>query len=245
MRCRRDGFTLIELLVVIAIIAVLAALLFPIYEKGKEKAITTKCQAHQKELMAALLMYTHDYGGRLPFIQFLSYTDWAGTAAGRPDLHVVRLYEPYVKNTEIIYCPAKMGFAYNQCLYKPAPARLTDNNYRMQIAYDSSSKDRAGRLLSLVVRPGRTPAFFCAKRMSGKKGMRDTPGDWEDNGWGWVPSDIHVPAYFPNYHGNGANYAFLDGHVRWYPPAGNGYSMPINGIDYDGNGTIGDTRTMR
>ncbi len=138
-----------------------------------------------------------------------------------------------------------MAFAYNQCLYKPAPSRLNYANALMQIAYDSSSANRCGRLLSQVARPARTPAFFCAKRMGGKKDLRETPGDLPSNGWGWVPTDIFVPQYLPNYHSNGANYAFLDGHVRWYQPAGKGFCMPIEGIDYDGNGTVGSTTTMR
>lgn len=69
---RNKGFTLVELLVVIAIIAILAAILYPILTTAKENARTTKCQAHQKELVAALMLYTDAWGGRLPNIQFLS-----------------------------------------------------------------------------------------------------------------------------------------------------------------------------
>lgn len=239
------GFTLIELLVVIAIIAILAAILFPVYATAKLKANTAKCQAHQKELMAALLMYTDDYGGRLPFIQFLSYTDWQGRAAGRPDLGVVRLYEPYVKNFEIILCPALMAFAYNQCLYAPPSKNPARYSGRAEIYYDSTPAHRSGRLLQQVRLPGRTPAFFCAKRMAGKNNQRVTPGDLPDNGWGWVPSDIFVAAYMPNLHNGGANYAFLDGHCRWYQPAGGGFNMPVEGIDYDGNGSVGSDKLMR
>ena len=241
----RGGFTLIELLVVIAVIAILAALLLPVYLTGKQQSITAKCQIHQKKLMAALLMYTDDYGGRLPFIQFLTYTDWGGQAAGRPDLRVVRLYEPYVKNFDIILCPALMAYAYNQCLYTPLPKTLQRYGGIAEISYDSSPKKRSGRLLLDIPKPGRTPAFFCAKRMAGKNDQRATPGDVPDNGWGWVPSDITVADYLPNRHNGGANYAFLDGHCRWYRPAGYPFCMPIEGIDYDGSGSVGSDKIMR
>ena len=49
----------------------------------------------------------------------------------------------------------------------------------------------------------------------------------------------------PNNHNGGANYAFLDGHCRWYLPAGNGFYMPVEGIDYDGNGSTGSGYLMR
>lgn len=239
------GFTLVELLVVVVIIAILAAVLFPVYQTAKQNAQSTKCLAHEQELMAALLMYTQDWGGRLPFIQFLSCTDWAGTAAGRPDLGVTRLYEPYVHNFEIILCPADMAYAYNQCLYCPPSAKATYKGPRWEVYYDGAASHRCGRLLNEVRRPGRCPAFFCAKRMPGKKGRRDTPFELKDNGWGWVPSDIYVSDYMPNKHNNGANYAFLDGHCQWRPPAGNGFFMAVEGIDYDGNGSLGQGYCMR
>jgi prepilin-type N-terminal cleavage/methylation domain-containing protein/prepilin-type processing-associated H-X9-DG protein len=63
---KRRGFTLIELLVVIAIIAILAAILFPVYVKAKEMAQTTKCGAHGKQIGTSMLMYLDDNNGRFP-----------------------------------------------------------------------------------------------------------------------------------------------------------------------------------
>lgn len=241
----RLGFTLIELLVVVAVIAILAAFLYGSFIATKASSLTAKCQAHQKELAAALLMYADDYGGRLPFIQFLSYTDWQGRAAGRPDLGITRLYQPYVRNFDIILCPALMAFAYNQCLYAPAPATPNITHSNMEIAYDSTPAHRCGRLLNQIPLTSRTPAFFCAKRMAGKNGQRITPDGLPDNGWGWVPTDIRSADYLPNRHNGGSNYAFLDGHVAWFAPAGNGFYQPIRGLDYDGNGTTGTETIMR
>ena len=64
---RRRGFTLIELLVVIAIIAILAAILFPVFAKARAKARTATCQSNLKQLAMAITMYTGDYDGSGPF----------------------------------------------------------------------------------------------------------------------------------------------------------------------------------
>ena len=70
MHLKRRGFTLIELLVVIAIIAILAAILFPVFAKAREKARQTSCLSNLKQIGLATLQYVQDYGGRMP--QYLS-----------------------------------------------------------------------------------------------------------------------------------------------------------------------------
>ncbi len=67
---RRKGFTLIELLVVIAIIAILAAILFPVFARAREKARQTSCLSNLKQLSLGVLMYAQDYDERLPMLYF-------------------------------------------------------------------------------------------------------------------------------------------------------------------------------
>src|SRR5687768_8554940 len=71
VRRARGGFTLIELLVVIAIIAILAAILFPVFAQAREKARQATCQSNMKQIMTGILMYTQDYDETLPLGSYL------------------------------------------------------------------------------------------------------------------------------------------------------------------------------
>ena len=98
MSFRRRGFTLIELLVVIAIIAILAAILFPVFARAREKARQTSCASNLKNLGTAVLMYVQDYDEHFPLAAYAT-----------PTFDVVTwhdLTDPYAKNTAIWHCPS-------------------------------------------------------------------------------------------------------------------------------------------
>src|SRR5438045_8223435 len=78
-RTSHPGFTLIELLVVIAIIAILAAILFPVFAQARDKARGAACLSNVKQLATGLQMYTQDYDETLPH-QAGDYTDFLNTA---------------------------------------------------------------------------------------------------------------------------------------------------------------------
>ncbi|HPP74318.1 MAG TPA: prepilin-type N-terminal cleavage/methylation domain-containing protein [Armatimonadota bacterium] len=107
----RRGFTLIELLVVIAIIAILAAILFPVFLSAKERAQQTKCASNMKQLGTAIISYADDWNGITPYgwhlpsdPQFPNYmVPWA---KGTWRDHV----KPYVKSKGIFLCPAKTRY---------------------------------------------------------------------------------------------------------------------------------------
>ena len=100
MNIKKNGFTLIELLVVIAIIAILAAILFPVFAQAREKARSTNCLSNMKEIGTSIMMYTDDYDETYP-MSYLDKTAEGGTFAEWQDL----LY-PYIKNYKIFYCPS-------------------------------------------------------------------------------------------------------------------------------------------
>jgi prepilin-type N-terminal cleavage/methylation domain-containing protein/prepilin-type processing-associated H-X9-DG protein len=101
-RCSKGGFTLIELLVVIAIIAILAAILFPVFAHAREKGRQTACLSNMKQLSNAMLMYSEDYDGLFPPV------------IGRPSrgeqnvfrMSWMNILDPYVKNHQVFICPS-------------------------------------------------------------------------------------------------------------------------------------------
>ena len=124
----RTGFTLIELLVVIAIIAILAAMLFPVFAHARQKAEQTTCLSNIRQLAMAFLMYAQDYDGRMPFAyDYADDSSWESAW----DYHIdyttntysPGLLGPYTQAQEINACPMARsieswgrpysGYAYN------------------------------------------------------------------------------------------------------------------------------------
>lgn len=109
-RKRTSGFTLIELLVVIAIIAILAAILFPVFAKAKRQANLTNCGSQMKQIAMAMLAYSGDYSGRMPRIGTYNPSTGIGTIRSEDSVTcrynlMVQDLRPYVKNDGIYRCP--------------------------------------------------------------------------------------------------------------------------------------------
>ena len=101
-RARKSAFTLIELLVVIAIIAILAAILFPVFAQAREKARAISCLSNCKQTGLAYMMYVQDYDEITPLQNSPVVKDAAGNyAAGG---YWFRLIQPYVKNWQLMTC---------------------------------------------------------------------------------------------------------------------------------------------
>jgi prepilin-type N-terminal cleavage/methylation domain-containing protein/prepilin-type processing-associated H-X9-DG protein len=100
---RERGFTLIELLVVIAIIAILAAILFPVFAQAREKARQASCLSNTKQMGHALMMYCQDYD------ETIVMNGWSGNNGPRwPDL-----LQPYLKNDGVLLCPSASRSQFN------------------------------------------------------------------------------------------------------------------------------------
>jgi len=114
----KRGFTLIELLVVIAIIAILAAILFPVFAQAREKARQTVCLSNTKQIGLGLTMYVNDYDETFPRMDDCiapRTLPWLPTAVGCTGPYGQRINHykwqywiyPYVKNIDIFFCPSR------------------------------------------------------------------------------------------------------------------------------------------
>lgn len=197
---KRRGFTLIELLVVIAIIAILAAILFPVFARAREKARQTSCLSNLKQLGLGMVMYAQDYDETFPRMAFGGYLD-APPAPEDPTWNLrtqnglwyktwpTSIY-PYVKNIQLFRCPSTTytnnGIAYG------IPSRCIDKSG----AYVDFFADRSINLAQLV-KPSETI-------MIGEK-------------YGGNPQYILSSIYYcmRDDHNEGSNVAFTDGHAKW------------------------------
>jgi prepilin-type N-terminal cleavage/methylation domain-containing protein/prepilin-type processing-associated H-X9-DG protein len=114
-RGRSRGFTLIELLVVIAIIAILAAILFPVFARARENARRSSCLSNMKQIGLGLAQYVQDNDSVLP-------SDWTGASgfsSSNPNIIMwTDAIQPYVKNNQLFDCPSAPQTDY----YTPGPA---------------------------------------------------------------------------------------------------------------------------
>jgi prepilin-type N-terminal cleavage/methylation domain-containing protein/prepilin-type processing-associated H-X9-DG protein len=193
------GFTLIELLVVIAIIAILAAILFPVFARARENARRASCQSNLKQIGLGFAQYTQDYDERFPL-----YADGT-TGAWAAEL------QPYVKSWQLFHCPS--GTSGN------AATDATEYMYNTYLGYDSSIGP-IGRNLSAVVNSSLTVLAFDSLQVYGN-GANDTGcgSTYSQFCSGYPPGLATFRAdYAPTMqrHLDGANFAFVDGHVKWY-----------------------------
>src|SRR3954468_11388757 len=100
MRRRNQGFTLIELLVVIAIIAILAAILFPVFAQAREKARQSSCASNMKQLGLGILQYVQDFDEQFPIGSATAGSVGIGYTGGWAHPII-----PYLKNVDVYKCP--------------------------------------------------------------------------------------------------------------------------------------------
>lgn len=188
---RRHGFTLIELLVVIAIIAILAAILFPVFARARENARKSTCLSNLKQLELGMVMYKQDYDERN------AYSGITTTVAATPNgpytgngtnrFWWFDMISPYVKNRQIIICPSDGGTT-SCCGF---PNRSYQPNTNM-----------SGQMDAAVVDPAQTIHLIESKL--NYQAVNTDPGSYINQ----------------KFHFDGWNVAFADGHTKWMPVSG-------------------------
>ncbi len=190
MRSNRKGFTLIELLVVIAIIAILAAILFPVFAKARDKARQTACSSNMKQLATAVMMYAQDYDETYPANWVLqSVSPSRNEQYGNP----LWLLEPYVKSSKLFICPSdSVGNSFMDAV------DAVDNTKKVGTSYTWNSF--AGGVSS-------------AKCQEPSRTFMINEGHYP---MAWL---CYYPAFLDGErHSGGSNAAFLDGHVKFIKP---------------------------
>src|SRR5438876_3304782 len=140
-RHHSPAFTLIELLVVIAIIAILAAMLFPVFAQAREKARQASCMSNLRQIGTASLMYAQDYDEQM-----------IGTELGQdPEYFWGEMLDPYVKNRQVLSCPSadsKLQFS------APLPGFPNGIGYEWSYSYALNDvKDAQGNGIGMAFAP--------------------------------------------------------------------------------------------
>ncbi|MHB8996785.1 MAG: DUF1559 family PulG-like putative transporter [Armatimonadota bacterium] len=201
----RRGFTLIELLVVIAIIAILAAILFPVFAKARDKARQSSCQSNLKQIMLAALSYAQDYDERM--VYFRTAVGCPAGAGGTGDSAPAGsvwwwydLYQPYIKNTQLMICPSRVPSAPRGC------NRGITNRYAI-------NNDLDGLNLGDYIRPSEL-ILHCETgcyNTATAGGIRSA-NIWQINDISQTSATLY--SGFLLAHSGMCNAAFVDGHVK-------------------------------
>lgn len=215
---RRSAFTLIELLVVIAIIAILAAILFPVFAQAREKARTISCLSNFKQLGTALSMYLQDYDERvLPRYNACPSTGPAAT----PDASLLwtATIQPYVKNKQIMVCPSaqnsKFGDTWNTRSFISEGYNQTISGWYWTNSPPSNPTCGEPILptLSRISYPAKNVMF--ADSVSGDLASGYRGYLFGNTGMN-IPYNSASAGSFAARHTEGTNLTFFDGHAKWY-----------------------------
>lgn len=216
----KSGFTLIELLVVIAIIAILASILFPVFSRARENARRASCQSNLKQIALGLIQYNQDYDGRYPTIVAgvgstgVPYTTPYGWASST---------QPYLKSTQILQCPTEITDPSNGA---DTANGFTDYYYNGNLNHLKESGLVAPTSTVLLGDGGNSAGGSdLTNAQYSSDGCAPQKADGTFVGCGTTIAAATLPDAPPTgtsdlagsrRHLEGSDFAFADGHVKWF-----------------------------
>jgi prepilin-type N-terminal cleavage/methylation domain-containing protein/prepilin-type processing-associated H-X9-DG protein len=197
----KKGFTLIELLVVIAIIAILAAILFPVFARARENARRASCQSNLKQIGLGLMQYTQDYDERYP-----RFGEDPNLSAGRTTPNWTQTIQPYIKSTQLFRCPSNTSNTSTKAradTYEGIAYPLINRSYGMNRNAPNNEGTVASPATKIYVSESIAEWDLAPQGSVGELGSRHWAG-----------------------HLSTANYLYFDGHVKSLSPTRTG--APLN-----------------
>ncbi len=197
----RSGFTLIELLVVIAIIAILAAILFPVFARARENARRSSCQSNLKQIGLGVIQYTQDYDEKYPLG---AYAGGTGTPSWR------QYVQAYIKSAQVFSCPSNTDNAVIRDVARDGYPAITDSyagNVRL-FGIPAGWAAGAQSLASVESPASKIMVTESKNQIGGNPAITGWP-DWSGSG---TQADMVSKTFIG--HLSTSNYLFADGHVK-------------------------------
>jgi prepilin-type N-terminal cleavage/methylation domain-containing protein/prepilin-type processing-associated H-X9-DG protein len=224
---RKRGFTLIELLVVIAIIAILAAILFPVFAQAREKSRAASCLSNMKQIALGLHMYIQDYdentpGGCLALWGCGESSTGFIDDSGRESTECCNFTGlwpllPYTKNEGVFVCPSITGW--NSETIRPKKGSYTTNQLMMAGTTHPQGWHGYGAALASIEFPAESIAYADSRnpwidggiqrRLHCRVGAKYHCGWFDDSGC------VDCSTNPNGWHNEGINLAFVDGHAKF------------------------------
>lgn len=206
----RSGFTLIELLVVIAIIALLAAILFPVFGRARENARRSSCQSNLKQIGLGVLQYKQDYDEKYPIVYWSTTTSKWVPSVG----YLNTASYPYVKSGQLYRCPSNTGLGNlfsldpNNPQSYPTGSPITHYTINSYVSNAGTLTAPVAVSDAIIPEPSTTIMIMDMTVTNARAAVIDS--------WGAqiFPEDSATQRQ-GFLHLDGANYLYIDGHVKW------------------------------
>ena len=203
-RAPKSGFTLIELLVVIAIIAILAAILFPVFAQAREKARAISCISNLKQLGLGMVQYAQDYDEKNPYVFGNN---------GHPDTSWCTLTMPYVKSAGVFACPDdtfSRGTTNRDSNGNLIPGQAPQiSSYSLTLPWGDWNGDYGASNSALASLTSPSSTIFLSERWNGYHFINV---GWAQDNW---CNDGEYLATAAKGHTGGSNYLFCDNHAKF------------------------------